>query len=351
MTKYNKELLEYLIMRDNAIVNNIPEKLNRDSKISFICNCSQVHINTFRYILMYNGLHCKNCCKIISDNKRKNTNLEKYGVEYVQQDIIIKEKSKNTILEKYGVDNVFKNKDIRNKSKRTMLLKYGVEYSIQKKEIQNIVKIKSRKTHLEKYGVEYSIQNKEIYEKRKKSNLIKYGVENVLQYKQIQEKIQNTNLNRYGVKCNFQRKEIQEKIKQININKYGVEYPMQNIDVQNKSQKNSKRFKEYVMPSGIVRKVQGYEPFALNILTKTYTEEQIKTNRKDVPRIKYTVNEKNKYYFPDIYIPDENRIIEVKSDWTCKINTEIINLKKEACIAQGYDYEIWCFNSKGEKLI
>ena len=28
----------------------------------------------------------------------------------------------------------------------------------------------------------------------------------------------------------------------------------------------------------------------------------------------------------------------------------IVNLKKDACIALGYDYEIWCFNGKGEKI-
>jgi len=31
-----------------------------------------------------------------------------------------------------------------------------------------------------------------------------------------------------------------------------------------------------------------------------------------------------------------------------KCKTDNITLKKEACIAQGYNYEIWCFNRKGE---
>jgi len=143
---------------------------------------------------------------------------------------------------------------------------------------------------------------------------------------------------------------IYEKRKKNNIIKYGVEYPMQNIEIQIKSQKNAKKFKEYIMPSGNMRKVQGYEPFALDILIQIYTEEQLKTNRKEVPRIKYIVNEKDKYYFPDIYIPDENKIIEVKSMWTFNLHKEIVNLKKEACISQGYIYEIWCFNHKGEKI-
>jgi len=39
------------------------------------------------------------------------------------------------------------------------------------------------------------------------------------------------------------------------------------------------------MPSGDIRKVQGYEPFALDILVKKYKEDDIKTDRKDIPRI------------------------------------------------------------------
>ena len=104
------------------------------------------------------------------------------------------------------------------------------------------------------------------------------------------------------------------------------------------------------MPSGTTRKVQGYEPFALDILLKQYTEEQIITNRKDVPRIKYTANEKDRYYFPDIFIPHENKLIEVKSTWTIRIHKDTNQLKKDMCIALGYNYEIWCFNTKGEKI-
>ena len=32
--------------------------------------------------------------------------------------------------------------------------------------------------------------------------------------------------------------------------------------------RNAKKFKEYIMPSGEIRKVQGYEPFALELIEK-----------------------------------------------------------------------------------
>ncbi len=104
------------------------------------------------------------------------------------------------------------------------------------------------------------------------------------------------------------------------------------------------------MPSGAVRKVQGYEPFALKELIKIYSEEQIKTDRKDVPRVQYEVDRKKRYHFPDIFIPHENKLVEVKSTWTLKCKSDNIQLKKKACEEQGFLYEIWCFNPKGKRI-
>jgi hypothetical protein len=104
------------------------------------------------------------------------------------------------------------------------------------------------------------------------------------------------------------------------------------------------------MPSGQIRKVQGYEPFALDALLKTYTEDQIKTDRRDVPRIPYTVDEKQRYYFPDIFIPHVNTIVEVKSTWTLKCKADNVDLKKKATKEKGYVYELWCFDGKGNRV-
>ena len=126
------------------------------------------------------------------------------------------------------------------------------------------------------------------------------------------------------------------------------------------------------MPSGTVRKVQGYEPFALrDLIAAGITEDQIKTDRSDVPRIKYSAEEKDpslhqntgtdseprqslskdRYYFPDIFIPHENRLIEVKSTWTYKCKTDFIKQKGEAAKAAGYNYELRIYNSKGKLVV
>jgi hypothetical protein len=100
------------------------------------------------------------------------------------------------------------------------------------------------------------------------------------------------------------------------------------------------------MPSGEIRLVQGYEPFALDILIKTYTETEILTDREFVPNIPYIFNSKKCIYFPDIFISKDNKIIEVKSTWTYKCKGDKIKEKAEAVKSLGYEYEIWIFDDK-----
>jgi len=115
---------------------------------------------------------------------------------------------------------------------------------------------------------------------------------------------------------------------------------------------NCYREKAYIMPSGTVNIIQGYEPFALDILLKTYSEHQIKIDGK-VPIITwidcYGTTHK---YTPDIYLPDEKKLIEVKSLWTYRHLYEIdtytdkINQVPLTCINKGYKYEYWVFDNK-----
>ena len=156
---------------------------------------------------------------------------------------------------------------------------------------------------------------------------------------------------RHGVEHNFQAGELRDKRKETFLAKYGVEHPAQNLEIQAKSEKNSKKYKEYKMPSGIIKKVQGYEPFALDELIKSYTEEQLKTDRKDVPHVEYIMEEKKHFYFPDIYIPHENKIIEVKSTWTFNKKNDITMAKAKSCKEKGYCFELWIYDGKGGKQV
>lgn len=347
-TKYTRELLIDYLSKTNAIIIGEYAKIYSITRIMFVCSCGNNSSRIVSSIIKnIDGIYCKKCThKLFTCDKMKKTNLERYGTENPMKNDKIKEKLKASIIEKYGVENVSQNNIIKEKKKETSMKNYGSEYAMQN--IEHRAKVKT--TILEKYNVEYYLQSNDKKEKSKKTCIERYNVEYPIQNVDVRTKAINTLLFNYGVQNPSQSKEIQDKKIETSLQKYGVENPMQNKDIQQRSEKNSKRLKDYIMPSGEIRKVQGYEPFALDILITQYTEEQIINSRKDVPRIKYKNNYKNKYYFPDIFIPHENKIIEVKSKWSNNLHLEMNRLKKDACITQGYLYELWCFDSKGNKI-
>ena len=181
--------------------------------------------------------------------------------------------------------------------------------------------------------------------------LEKYGVENSFQSQEVKEKIKKTNLKKYGVKNSFQSQEVKDKIKTTCLEKYGVEHPQQNPEIAERTSKTSYSRKDYTFPSGKIISVQGYEPYALNELVKIFNENEIKTGTINVPEIWYDNYEGIKHrHFVDIFIPSKNKCIEVKSTWTAKKKKDNIFKKQQSGKELGFTYEIWIYNSKGEKV-
>ena len=141
------------------------EKLNRDTGISFTCNCGKKYNKGFRY-LEDSGGYCNECTTIKKIAKSKATCIERYGVDNPHKNIEIKLKIENTNLEIYGVSYPFQSEIIKDKIKKTCLEKYGYEYAMQNEEVYAKVK----KTNLERFGVEYNTQNPEISERQSKSS-------------------------------------------------------------------------------------------------------------------------------------------------------------------------------------
>lgn len=64
-------------------------------------------------------------------------------------------------------------------------------------------------------------------------------------------------------------------------------------------------------------------------------------------------------YYPDIYIPKENKIIEVKGMWwwngngIAKYESRLKNnlKKRDAVLEAGYQYEVWLFEDKNNYRI
>lgn len=188
---------------------------------------------------------------------------------------------------------------------------------------------KNRQTKLKKYGNK-SYNNPQ---KNKETSLRKYGTEHHLQNKTILDKLEETNLRKYGVRQlfsseNFRLKSVREK--------YGVDNVMQIPEVIEKQQKNAFKRKEYILPSGNIIYLQGYENLAFDLLLSNYNENDLIHRKGDVPNIFYLKNSTKHRYYPDIYIPKENLIIEVKSVYHFYNQYDLNMSKRQACFDNNY---------------
>jgi hypothetical protein len=89
--------------------------------------------------------------------KRKESMVERYGVEHSLQSEDIKNKTMKNNSNKYGHENPFQVQKFKEKANDSMIEKYGVKHSFEREEVRE----KSRNTCLERYGTEYVSQNKE----------------------------------------------------------------------------------------------------------------------------------------------------------------------------------------------
>jgi len=341
------------------------EKLSVDTRIIGTCENTECENNfdrKFRNLVQFGAL-CNGCFYKKRTDITKKSNKEKYGVEFVSQVPEIRQKAKNTTMERYGVEYATQSDIVQEKTIKTNLKKYGVERASKSKEVQN----KTKETCLEKYGVENYFQSNDKKIKSINTCLEKYGVENPSQNENIKIKKEDTCIKNYGVKCPFQMEEtkqknrlvmienkddIMEKRRKTCLEKYGVEHHTQNSEIMEKQSKNAYKLKEYTLPSGNIIKFQGYENYALDeILQDGILEEDIINGCKNVPEIWYEDKNGIKHrHYVDIFIPSQNRCIEVKSTWTAEKKKDCIFLKQKSGKELGYLYEIWVYDNKGKKV-
>lgn len=324
--------------------------VNRDSIIEGKCKsegCVEQFSNACR-TLSRNGYYCDKCMKQIRRIKIEDTNLLKYGVKNALQNKSVKDKQDKTILEKYGVTNISHVEKFQKKKIETSIKNYGVNNPSQ----AQIIKTKKVVTSIKNFGVQYPTQSKEVRDKTKNTCMEKYGCESTLQNNEIKIKIKKTMVDKYGVENPSQFEEFQKKKIETNVLRYGYDHPSKNAEMFEKAMKNAYKLKDYTLPSGNIIKIQGYEHYALDDLLKDgIIEEDIITGCKNVPEVWYEdeTGKKHRHYV-DIFIPSQNRCVEVKSTWTAKKKKDCIFLKQQAGKMLGYLYEIWVYNEKGEKL-
>lgn len=113
--------------------------------------------------------------------KRKATNIDKYGYENPAQSEKVQEKMKQTTLDKFGAENVFASEYGKQKIKETNLEKYGYENPFYDEDMQKAIQSKI----IDKYGGMGAASNI-IKEKMEQTSLKKYNVKNTFNLPYVQ---------------------------------------------------------------------------------------------------------------------------------------------------------------------
>lgn len=246
-------------------IDNIPFKERlwyyyNDNQVENLCECGNRTTFNKKWKDGYRP-YCSTKCSATAKStkeKRKQTNLEKYGVDNVAKNEDIKRKQQETNLRKYGHRSSFQNEEVKEKWRQNVREKYGVDHIFQLDE----VKEKSKKTSLERYGKEHYAQTDEYIEKAIETNREKYGkdwftqtdeyIEKVIetnrekydkdwfiQTDEYKEKTKNTNLEKYRTKHYYQSEDFREKSKETNLKRYGTDNPMENDEILEKIRKGN----------------------------------------------------------------------------------------------------------------
>lgn len=249
---------------------------------------------------------CSNTCRM---KLREQTNLLKYGVtspnkipenreRFRKQTLANANKRKQTCLERYGVEYSSQNREIRDRISATVKSneckeqtletnrrKFGADHAMQIDSIKSAQLKKAKTTMLEKYGVEHPCQDSSIAH-RAISNMQKAMIE------------------KYGTVVPSHVGEINERriknIKSTMIDRYGAEYPGQVKELHDKMARNC--FNKTADDGTHVD--SGYEQLVYNFLLRNELEFEYQ-----IP-VNYLYNESKHVSYIDFNV--QNRLYEVK---------------------------------------
>ena len=165
------------------------------------------------------------CYHCAHDVRAKAKSRAKHGVENINQ-----LSERREFFRKIGKNQSYETQE---KRKNTCLQRYGVPYYIQSED----AKIKRENAIWHRYGVHNASQSIEVQQKRQNTVMDRYDVSHIWKSPVIQSKIRQTLREKYGVDNVSQIPEVQKKKEQTCYRNYGVLYPMQNIDILSKARK------------------------------------------------------------------------------------------------------------------
>lgn len=143
----------------------------------------------------------------------------------------------------------------------------------------------------------------------------------------------------YSIKSKYFRKRM--------IEIYGTEHAAQVDEIFKRMQESAFSTKMYKFPSGRIDQIQGYEYLCLDYLIhkEKIPEEDIVTGCESMPKIWYTFKNKKCRYYPDIFIPKQNRLVEVKSTYTYQLDKEKNHAKWKKA-SKKYQFEVYIYDGK-----
>ena len=218
------------------------------------------------------------------------------------------------------------------------------------------VKAKKQQVLMDRYGVVNVSQLYWVQSKRENTWLENYGVINPAKARVNQDKIRaawpeidrkrkQTSLERFGTDSYSKTAEFQTRRKVTWMQRYGVDNPTKNPEVLHRSMvsngESQYRTRTMILPSGRRLRYQGFEDRVIRDLLKSGVPESgIINDRARVPQIEYQFEGKVHRYYPDIWLPEANLIIEVKSLYTWKRYRSRNLAKYWASKQAGYDVRI-----------
>lgn len=194
------------------------------------------------------------------------------------------------------------------------------------------VKNRRVKTNLERFGVVAPVLNQRVLRKTQKTMKARHGVDwgKAMTSETLREKARQMCMQRYGV-WNFSQSDeyqlimtkektadVQARRESTMMDRYGVRSPLQIPEVFERQAETNKSLK-VVNIKGKCFKVRGYEPEVLSDLIKRgfHPEELCTTSREGRPSIRWVdVDGTARRYYPDIWVPKDNVIVEVKGPYT-----------------------------------
>lgn len=175
----------------------------------------------------------------VTKEKRKQTNLDKYGVTNVAKNEDIKKKIEATNIERYGHKSSFSNEEVRETWRKNIKEKYGVGHVFQLESVKESIK----NTMIERYGEHYT-KTDEYIEKTIDTNLDKFGEEWYTQTEKYSNETRKTNLEKFGNEVFFNSDYYKEKLEDYLRNK-NVEHLSQVKETRDKiSETKKKKLKE-----------------------------------------------------------------------------------------------------------